>query len=630
MGLRPAQKTMRAIDATDFSDFVGDFFRRRALRFLSTGLTAAIASLIVGKKFVPISFRSVALGGTALVLAGFFTFKFLRRKQDLNRATTLHLNNLKDFKQRREAQLYMQLWQEMRAHMIPAHRGVTLPSGVAPFRWEDLPNEVQAFIEREITHNSEDERWPCPSRDEMLASVTHFVRTHRELRRSRDLDAHEQEFQLGYQTTVIDEWMDQIMRAGGVSKYAKYDSKIRHILGITRGRAGSIWHKLIHPEDSSLLDRFTKNRILLDMVHIVDDASAAFIPSHEDAPPGAQYRRFSLLDCLDFEDDQRSNLIRCFGDPKRGHDIADHFSTETKKSFARVFSSNPETMAEHVFFMFLADIKLGLQCRLSVDPLFTISGDFRRYVTHIEQRYHVRILEEPDLAAAERDTAAEVARSEAFVDAHFPEATSSQRRAFVIACHMDFTIGRDRAGIKTLLSAHLIAEGVGAPLPEVLADKARYIFTSEALFFKLLNSSRQFFALSCRMHPDTYFDFFKGVTQHETKPVRELEVVPEPVSPTEIRVVLTVEQVDGLLLDRLETCHRVAKALKAAPGRIHDLTETTTEVSFVFERDQGGKRASVDWIRNRLQDHFLHLLAWRVDRTAFEVKAPALPLDQNG
>ncbi|MEM0991202.1 MAG: hypothetical protein AAGK00_20235 [Pseudomonadota bacterium] len=349
MGLRPAQKTLRAIDATDFSDYVANFLRQRALRIFSTGLTAAVASLVLGKKLVPFSLRSAAIGGVALLMAGFFTFKYLRRKQDLNRATTLHLNNLKDFKQRREAELYMQLWKEMRAHMIPAHRNVHLSPDIEPIAWDDIPLEIRAFIERETSLNSEDAQWPCPTTAEMIASLTHFVRTHQALRRNRDIDAHEQEFQLGYQTTVIDEWMDQIMRSGGVSKYAKYDPKIQHILGITRGRVGSFLHNLIHPEDSSLLDRFTKSRILLDTVYIVDRANKKFIPAHNQAPAGAQYRRFSLLDCLDFEDDQRSNLIRCFGDADAGHEIADFFATETKTSLTRVFSQNPVTMAEHIF-----------------------------------------------------------------------------------------------------------------------------------------------------------------------------------------------------------------------------------------------------------------------------------------
>ncbi|MEM6661692.1 MAG: hypothetical protein AAF666_05890 [Pseudomonadota bacterium] len=629
MGLRPAQKTMRAIDATDFSDYVANFFRRRALQFLSTGLTAAFASLVIGKKFVPFSFRSVLFGSIAVVLAGFFTFKFLRRKQDLNRATTLHLNNLKDFKQRREARLYMQLWQEMRAHMIPAHRDVTLPGTISPFAWDDIPAEVQAFIEREIRINSEDAQWPCPSRDQMIASLTHFVMTHQSLRQTRDIDAHELELQLGYQTTVIDEWMDQIMRAGGVSKYAKYDSKIQHILGITRGRAGTFWHTLLHPEDSSLLDRFTKNRILVDMVHIVDDATRLFIPRPREAPPGVRYRRFSLLDCLDFEDDQRSNLIRCFGDAERGHDIADFFSAETKKALGRTFSFNPDTMAEHVFFMFLADIKLGLRCRISVDPLFTISRDFRRYVEHIEARYHVKILDEDSLSEAETDTAKEVALAENFVDTHFPDASSSQRRAFVIAYHMDFKVGGDSAGIKTLLNRDLARENGHLVLSNAhpISDKVRYIFTSEALFFKLLNSSRQFFALSCRMHPDTYFDFFHGIITHETKPVVDFMVTDEGGADRAVRVVLKTEAVDGLKMNRAKTAERLAEALKCPGIPAEQIRETETTVSFMFNRARSGKRASMQWIENRLQANLNALIAWEVDREAFKVSAPTLPLE---
>ncbi|MEM7189702.1 MAG: hypothetical protein AAF439_08830 [Pseudomonadota bacterium] len=559
----------------------------------------------------------------------FFTFKFLRRKQDLNRATTLHLNNLKDFKQRREARLYMQLWQEMRAHMIPAHRNVVLPDGVQPFAWEDLPIEVQDFISRETTVNSEDERWPCPSSEEMIASLTHFVRTHQSLRRTRAIDAHEQELQLGYQTTVIDEWMDQIMRAGGVSKYAKYDSKIQHILGITRGRSGTIWHTLLHPEDSSLLDRFTKNRILVDMVHIVDEATKTYIPKPENAPPGTRYRRFSLLDCLDFEDDQRSNLIRAFGDPELGHDIADFFSAETKRALGRTFSFNPNTMAEHVFFMFLADIKLGLRCRISVDPLFTISRDFRRYVDHIEARYHVKILDEESLREAEADTAREVEMAEAFVDRHFADASSSQRRAFVIAYHMDFKVQGDKEGIKTIVNREISA-GPGSlqsPDSRTVSEKVRYIFQSEVLFFKLLNSSRQFFALSCRMHPDTYYDFFRGIIDHETKPIVDFMVSEQPGSVVLTRVALRLAPGNGLKVDKEETSRLITRALKCAPVSAQKINMAGDTVTFVFDREMSGKRSSFTWIENRLQDNLRNLVAWKVDREGFQINTPQLTFD---
>ncbi len=628
ISFRPAQKTIRAIDSTDFGDFLANFFRRRAMRLLSTGMTAAVASLVVGKKVVPLSFRSVAMGGIALAFAGVFTLKILRRKQDLNRATTLHLHNLKDFKQRREVQLHTQLWQEMRAHMIPAHRNVELPDDVDPLHWDDLSEEVKAFINRETAPTDEDDIWPVRTHKEMLASLTHFVRTHQELRRSGKLDAHEQEHQLGYQTTVFDEWMDQIMRAGGVSKYAKYDPKIQRILGITRGRFGSGLHKLLHPEESTLLDRFTKNRILFDMVGIVDAATARFIPHYDEAPPGARYRRFSLLDCLDCENDQRSNLIRCFDDADIGHDIADFFSDETKKALARVFSLNPETMAEHVFFMFLADIKLGLQCRISVDPLFTVSKDLRRYVEQIERRYHVKILDNAALDEAEADTAAEIKQAETFVDLHFPRATSSQRRAFVIAYHLDFKIRNDRHGLKTQIIKHAATGGGGTGqlrTPE-LTEKVEYIFASEVLFFRILNSSRQFFALSCRIHVDTYFEFFRGVMTHETKPIRDFQLIETPGPADRTTVVLRFAPADGLLLDRAQTAEKIAKILKCAPPAHHHFKETPTTVSFEFAHQKTAKHARPSWVQNRLQDHLLGLLVWRVDRANYDVVSPALPL----
>ncbi len=568
------------------------------------------------------------MGGAALAFAGFFTFRIIRRKQDLNRATTLHLNNLKDFKQRREAKLYTQLWQEMRAHMIPAHRNVDLPAHVEQMKWDDLSDEVRDFIIRETTYNDEEGEWPRRTRDEMLASLTHFVITHQELRKVRDLDAHEQEFQLGYQTTVIDEWMDQIMRAGGVSKYAKYDPKIQRILGITRGRVGSVLHKVLHPEDSTLLDRFTKNRILYEMVGIVDAATRKFIPSYDKAPPGATYRRFSLLDCLDFENDQRSNLIRCFGDVDRGHDIADFFSAETKASLAKVFSYNPDTMAEHVFFMFLADIKLGLQCRISVDPLFTSSKDLRRYVDYIEAQYKVRILDDAALQEAERDTAKEIEQAEAFVDMYFPGATSSQRRAFVIAYHLDFKIQSDRAGLKTQINQYLVLKGdaIGQGLSAELKEKAEYIFVSEVLFFRILNSSRQFFALSCRIHLDTYFAFFKGIMAHETKPVLDFQIFEKPGSLSRIVVVLRLQPTDGLVLDRSETAERISQILRCKPLGDYQLRETAETVSFEFERVEPARHSYTTWVANRLKDNLFRLLVWRVDRESYGVRAPSLPL----
>ncbi|MEM0991201.1 MAG: hypothetical protein AAGK00_20230 [Pseudomonadota bacterium] len=255
--------------------------------------------------------------------------------------------------------------------------------------------------------------------------------------------------------------------------------------------------------------------------------------------------------------------------------------------------------------MFLADIKLGLRCRISVDPHFIISGDLRRYVAHIDDRFHVNILEAAALEEAERGTAEQVAEAEALVDVNFPDATSSQRRAFVMAYHMDFTIRTDRYGIKTMLADAVDAAG---KIPAEMHERVRYIFQSEALFFKLLNSSRQFFALSCRMHPDVYHAFFTGIIEHETRPIQDIRLIEQPGDAHLLGVHLQVRPDSGLVLDHAQTRTRIARALRCHPNAIHGIQVTDTTVTFEFQRALWGKRSGLDWISNRLQDHLLSLL----------------------